>query len=454
MGRIFSIMLLGLVLISCDKNETIPAGISGEVKDEMSNGLIAGADIVIDGLGNSTQSAADGSFSFTGIPAGTYILLISKTGYADLNMLITVFDGQTTEAIIMLSKNLPSFSPTEVNLNYNKQTETVEVENTGGAQLTLNFIPSQSWINVDQSSMLFGPFEKKDLIITADLSSLDYGVYEEEVEVIFDGILLTIPVMVNHFEQADIIWKNWYLSVPINNGEGKATSIFYEDIINDNLTPEEREYFYYDGTSGSYVMWTKFTGYTTSGYYELDGDAYCRTELREFWQGNQTTSDNWYMNVGETHVLESTLNVDYVEGSRGRTFIAQIHGKTSTIPGIDNGPATVKVLWEKGEIEVEYYVKPPNPEGEWTSDYNAKSERVRVDNEVFTIKLKVVDGVLSWALKCEQKGIDRDYVELFDYSTNGYHYDNYFKTGNYFQWKSDYVSTSQVRLYNALTHHE
>ena len=139
MGRILSIVLLGLVLISCDKNETKPGGISGVVKDEMSDRVVAGADIVVDRLGNSTQSAADGSFGFTDIPLGTYNLLLSKTGYADSKKAVTVFEGQTAEVIIMMSRHLPSFSPDEVSLNYNKQSETVEVENTGDSQLTFAF---------------------------------------------------------------------------------------------------------------------------------------------------------------------------------------------------------------------------------------------------------------------------------------------------------------------------
>ena len=446
--------MLGLVLMSCDKNDAETGIISGEVTDETSGGGVEGADVVIDRLGNSTQSTTGGSFSFTDIPVGTYNLLISKSGYSDSKEIVTVLNGESAEVSVKLNKYLPTFDPEVASLNNNKQTEIITIENPADTPLELTFKPSQTWITVDQSSMLIGPLEEKDFVVSVDFSLIDYGVYEEEIEVSFDGAMMKIPVTVNYVEQSDITWKNWYLSVPIDNGSNKATSIYYEDIINDNLSPEEKEYFYYNETLGAYVMWTKFTGYTTSGYYELDGSAYCRTELREFWQGNQSTSDNWYMNAGETHLMESTLNVDFVEGSRGRTFIAQIHGKNSTIPGIDNGPATVKVLWEKGEIEVEYYVKPPNPDGEWTSDYNAKSERVRVDNEVFTIKIKVVDGVLSWAIKCEAKSIDQDYVELFDYYTNGYHYDNYFKTGNYFQWKSDYESASQVNLYKVLTQHE
>ena len=145
----------------------------------------------------------------------------------------------------------------------------------------------------------------------------------------------------------EITWKNWYLSVPIDraDGSGKATSIYYSDIEANNLTDEERTYFDINA-DGSFNMDAKFTGYTTSGYYDSFSSKYCRTELREYWQGNQTTSDNWYMDEG-THELETTLSVEKCEGE-GKTYVAQIHGTSGTsLSGTEltAGPATIKVQW-------------------------------------------------------------------------------------------------------------
>lgn len=448
------ILAIMAILLACKKDEpAVTATIEGVVQDGITKQPLEGATVTIDGINAETITAQDGTFSFSGLSAGSFIVLVKQPGYGDKQELVAVTAGQTAEVSFAMTKVLPTFSPTSVTLDGNSPSKTIEISNPGGGQMALTFIPSQTWIIVDQSSMTIAPFETKDLTISVDLTAIDDGAYDEEVMVIVDGFPLTIPVSVFNVEPADVVWQNWYLSVPINNGSGKATSIYYEDIVNDNLTPAEKEYFYYDGSSGSYVFWTKFTGYTTSGFFELDKSKYCRTELREYWRGVQDTDDNWFFDTGETHIMESTLNVDFVEGSRRRTFVAQIHGKKSTMAGIDNGPATVKVLWESGEIEVEYYVAPANPDGEWTSATNAKSARIRVDDEKFTIKLKVDDGVLSWALECEAKGVNQDYVVLYDYASNGYHYDNYFKTGNYFQWDEDYEKAAQVKLYKVTTSH-
>jgi len=245
---------------------------------------------------------------------------------------------------------------------------------------------------------------------------------------------------------AAITWKNWYLSVPIDAGTGKATSIGYQDIVNDKLTAEESKYFYKNNDT-TYTMWTQFTGFTTSGFSEL-GEKFCRTELREYWRGNQDVTDNWSMSTG-VHILESTMKVDFVEGN-GRTIIAQIHGKES--PGITGNPATVKIRWNSGMIQIDHYTR-PNNDDPWTSKYDKKIDFGRVDNELFTFKMKIEEGKLFCALVCEEKDLNIDYTEFYDYVGNGYIHENYFKTGNYFAWHDDHEKAAQVILHKVLTEH-
>lgn len=270
----------------------------------------------------------------------------------------------------------------------------------------------------------------------------DDELIEEEVEIIDEENEEEAPIE----ETPKIVWKNWYLSVPINSGSGKATSIFYQDIENNTLTTAQSEYFY-KNEDGSYTMFTKFTGFTTSGLSELGGK-YCRTELREFWKGNQSTTDNWPMETG-THILETTLKVDFVEGN-GRTIVAQIHGKETT--GLEGSPATVKIRWNSGTIQVDYYTKPDAGEL-WTSAFDDKINVGVVDNEIFTFKIKIENGKFYYGLVCEAKGINTDYTLIYDYVANGYGHENYFKTGNYFGWHDDYVKTAQVTLIEVKTEH-
>ena len=259
-------------------------------------------------------------------------------------------------------------------------------------------------------------------------------------------------------EVGTINWINWYLSVPIDraDGSGKATSIYYSDIESNNLTDEEREYFDFNA-DGSFKMDSKFTGFTTSGYYETFASKYCRTELREYWQGNQTTSDNWYMDEG-THELETTLSVQKAEGE-GKIYVAQIHGTSGTsLSGTEltAGPATIKVQWYNDDIILEYYTVDGVVDGEWTSASGTvgKATIGNVGNNKFTVRLKTEAGKFYMAVYCEATGLDTGYVQYYDYLGNGYEYQNYFKTGNYFRHDEDYTSLAEVTLYSAVTNHE
>lgn len=281
------------------------------------------------------------------------------------------------------------------------------------------------------------------LLVSISCGSSSDDNFEEEIIEEEEEIIEEEEVIEN------IVWKNWYLSVPVDRGNGKATSIYYETIINDDLTNAQSEYFY-KNEDGSYTMYTRFTGFTTSGGpYALNDGKYCRTELREFWRGNQTTSDNWSMANG-THILESTEKVVYCEG-KGQTYVAQIHGIETE--GVNGSPATVKVQWKEGDLVIEYYVKPDTGE-DWTSKFDEKITIGKVDNEIFTIKIKIENGKLYYALICEEKSIDIDYTFVFDYVGNGYVHNNYFKTGNYFKWNSDYEKSAEVILYKVVTSHE
>jgi len=255
-----------------------------------------------------------------------------------------------------------------------------------------------------------------------------------------------------------ITWKNWYLSVPIDraDGSGKATSIYYQDIEANDFTDEERTYFDYNA-DGSFAMNAKFTGYTTSGYYESFSSKYCRTELREYWQGNQTTSDNWYMDEG-IHELETTLSVEKCEGE-GKTYVAQIHGiKGTSSEGVEltASPATIKVQWYNDNIILEYYTTDGIVDGEWTSASGSvgKATIGNVGNNKFTVRIKTEAGKFYMALYCEATGVDTGYIEYYDYAATGYTYQNYFKTGNYFRHDEDYTSVSEVTLYSAVTYHD
>ena len=303
-------------------------------------------------------------------------------------------------------------------------------------------------------------FEGNDVDLSNGVNDIEvWGTVLNEYPLPEEGTIPTHGFGPSSVEVGTITWKNWYLSIPIartgDSDSGKAASIYYSDLESGNLGAEERKYFDYND-DGSYDMHTKFTGYTTSGYYEAFESKYCRTELREYWQGNQTTSDNWYMDDA-THELETKLSVEKCEGE-GKVYVAQIHGtKGTSLSGgtLTGGPATIKVQWYDNDIKLEYYTADGIVDGEWTSASGtvAKVTVGEVGNNEFIVRLKTEGGKFYMALYCEATGVDTGYVEYYDYLANGYEYQNYFKTGNYFRHDEDYTSVSEVTLYSAITNH-
>ncbi len=104
-------------------------------------------------------------------------------------------------------------------------------------------------------------------------------------------------------------------------------------------------------------------------------------------------------------------------------------------------------------VQVDHYTKPDGNDP-WTSEYDEKVDFGRVDNNVFTVKLKIEDGKFYFGLECEENDLDIPYTEIYDYVGNGYIHKNYFKTGNYFAWNEDYEKAAQVTLFKVVTSHE
>ena len=74
-------------------------------------------------------------------------------------------------------------------------------------------------------------------------------------------------------EDPKIVWKNWYLSVPLNRGDGSATSIYYQAIKNNTLTTDQSQYFY-KNTDGSYTFFHLLYLLTYHGLRDINQKIY------------------------------------------------------------------------------------------------------------------------------------------------------------------------------------
>jgi len=76
-----------------------PGSLSGVIELEgLAAGFWDGVTVTIEGTGLSEVTAADGSFGFAAVPAGTYPLTAMVSGYSTARTVITVLAGQPTDA--------------------------------------------------------------------------------------------------------------------------------------------------------------------------------------------------------------------------------------------------------------------------------------------------------------------------------------------------------------------
>ncbi|MBL9206894.1 MAG: carboxypeptidase regulatory-like domain-containing protein, partial [Opitutaceae bacterium] len=78
------------------------ASLTGRVRDSNTNSLLYGATVTISELGRTATSEAGGAFSFGGIPAGSYTVVVSYLGYNDVRQSVTVAEAGENAVEIVL----------------------------------------------------------------------------------------------------------------------------------------------------------------------------------------------------------------------------------------------------------------------------------------------------------------------------------------------------------------
>src|SRR5438045_1024377 len=92
-----------------------PAGVQGVVVDARSGAPIAGARVELVAPPKSsrnTQTLADGTFAFTGVPPGTYTITVSIIGYIFVRRQIDVGAAGLTDLTIPLTEGTGTYQET------------------------------------------------------------------------------------------------------------------------------------------------------------------------------------------------------------------------------------------------------------------------------------------------------------------------------------------------------
>lgn len=248
--------------------------------------------------------------------------------------------------------------------------------------------------------------------------------------------------------------SHWKVQIPTKNAKGKVISVRPPEIENYANIDVLKEFMYPDSTDGSIVFYA-YPAQSTGN------SKYSRTELREqMVPGSDKT--NWTFKQGG--YMKVTMSVPEVtkdsKGKPHRVIVAQIHGiltkeQQEYLGQKDgNAPPILKIYWDKGKIRVKTKVlkdrKAPDNEilhkDAWGDDEGYNFLRT-VDDDKFTIEVIVTDGRMEIVLDGKERAVYKD-KSIQRWGV----FENYFKTGNYFNTR-DEGSSAKVKIYDLEVSH-
>ncbi len=80
-------------------------GLKGTVKDSETGEVLVGANVVLKGTNLGAATDTDGKFSISGIPSGTYDLIVSYIGYSSSSLSVTISGNEVKEIEVSLIKS-------------------------------------------------------------------------------------------------------------------------------------------------------------------------------------------------------------------------------------------------------------------------------------------------------------------------------------------------------------
>lgn len=270
---------------------------------------------------------------------------------------------------------------------------------------------------------------------------------------------------------------DWYLSIPVDKGDGYATSIKEAE-----LSASYEDEFFYTGADGGMVFYTTVKGVKTS-----ENTKYVRTELREMLRRGDTskstsgTDNNWAFSSipsddqaafgGIDGHLHATLAVNHVTTTTskvakvGRIVIGQIHAQNNEpirlyyhkLPGNSKGAIYFAHEASKasGGAETWYNLLGAMVSSEGGLNETADpSDGIALD-EHFSYEIDVVGDSLTVIISQNGAELAKQIVDMAD---SGYDVsDNYmyFKAGIYLQDNtSDDDDYAQATFYQLVNKHQ
>ena len=197
-----TLLLLFLVVFSCTKDDPIATkgNIYGKVTEEVTGQFISGAQVTVSGVQETTITSQNGSYQFSELPAGSYSVNVSKSGYVSDSKTLTVVPEKTTSGDFVLEKDLPTLSSNALIFNNETKTATLTLKNTRSGVMNFSVESSKPWLKPNPLSSAIQPLNEKIITVSVDFTNVPFGNYQEYIVINVGEASIPIPVQIDYIQ--------------------------------------------------------------------------------------------------------------------------------------------------------------------------------------------------------------------------------------------------------------
>lgn len=169
-----------LVMMSaCTEEPTETTGTITGIVTDTSDGMqpLSGVNVSIPVLGQSTTTGANGTFTFTDVESGNFILMFTKTGYNTEQRTASVVAGKSSSINVQMQatekKAEIELNPTSLNFGTNQTDLSVTIKNNGNstAEWSVN-LGNNNWLSASEMAGSIQAGRTQSLVFTVDRNFL------------------------------------------------------------------------------------------------------------------------------------------------------------------------------------------------------------------------------------------------------------------------------------------
>lgn len=187
MKKILSItfsVILCLLGAGCTRTITPTTGdLTGVVTDARTGKPIPGVQVSLSVAGNTTTTSADGIYHFIDLPAGSFEVVLTKSGYKSATKTVLITAGKVTNLDVQLTPSAGELTLTPTSLDFGAVAtkETFNIKNTGDAALSWSISEDIPWLSCNPSSGTTQAGETSSVTVTVDRNGMERGNYSQSI---------------------------------------------------------------------------------------------------------------------------------------------------------------------------------------------------------------------------------------------------------------------------------